>query len=155
MIWCRVFLHPLANPCLYSNNCLPSLSQAVFCPPPPAPRGGVGICLPVWRYLPLKDQRPRIFVLWGAEKQIAEEPTEKLNFWACEANFDVEKVRQWMDMLPVLVNKRSEPAKNVQRACVWWQAQVYAKKQDVIKKTHLCRRTNNAIELDESQESDA
>ena len=34
------FLPPLANHCLYSNNCLPSPFQAVFCPPTHPPTGG-------------------------------------------------------------------------------------------------------------------
>ena len=61
--WCSVFIHPLANPCLCSNNCLPLLCQAAFCPParPPThpwvetvvPGGGGGVgetpawCVPV------------------------------------------------------------------------------------------------------------
>uniref|UniRef100_A0A7S4CV86 Uncharacterized protein n=1 Tax=Eutreptiella gymnastica TaxID=73025 RepID=A0A7S4CV86_9EUGL len=85
-----------------------------------------------------KDERLRVFVLWGDEKQITPEPVDKLNTWDPERNFDLEKVRQLIKKLPeyeITINGDTVD----KEARVWWDLQVYTMKQDIIRQTQLCR----------------
>ena len=66
-------------------------------------------------------------------------PAELLKECDAAANFDLQKVRQQIGMLPVFEIKHSKPEEAENRASVWWALQGYAKQQDLIKKTQLCR----------------